>query len=68
MARRPYRGRDKKSYPLRRVVETWVDSETGVEWERLECGHELRRRQDAYGPTRPDRRRCRFCYQHKRKS
>lgn len=47
--------------PLRKVVDWFNDPETGAEKERLECGHVLNRKQDIYGPTNADRRRCRFC-------
>ena len=52
--------RDQVPAPLRRVVDTFND-ENGVQVERLECGHVVHRRQDAYGHTNAARRRCRHC-------
>jgi hypothetical protein len=50
--------------PLRRVVGTYrhVFPEGGwVLREVLECGHEQSIREDAYGWTDAERRRCRHC-------
>jgi len=43
------------SHPLRRVSSCSADEET------LECGHKQRVKQDAFGSTHPNRRRCRQC-------
>lgn len=47
--------------PLRQIVETFNDPETGGQRERLECGHVIHRKQDAFGYTTATRRRCPKC-------
>lgn len=47
--------------PLRRIIERFTDEATAVECERLECGHVLLRKQDAFGHTTAERRRCHKC-------
>ena len=41
---------DKRKMPLRKVVD-YFKNRYGSEMERLECGHEVRRKWDIYGPT-----------------
>lgn len=52
---------NRSSGPLRRIVGERVD-DNGVMRERLECGHEVPRREDVIGATNAARRRCRHCY------
>lgn len=52
--------RDKRKYPLRKVVEQFRNKH-GAWMERLECGHEVHEREDIYGPTNAYRRRCSKC-------
>lgn len=47
--------------PLRKVIESFNDKETGAMKERLECGHVQNVKQDIYGYTYANKRRCRKC-------
>lgn len=45
-----------------KVIHVTVDGiEATAQYERLECGHEQRRKEDICGPTNANRRRCRQC-------
>jgi hypothetical protein len=46
--------------PLRKVV-SYHQNEYGADREVLECGHEIGRKEDAYGYTTASRRRCWKC-------
>lgn len=57
-----------KLAPLRKVMSESVEvvslpsgATYNVDVETLECGHKVRRKSDAFGPTNAYRRRCRFC-------
>lgn len=51
----------KNSYPLRKIVDTFADEETGALKERLECGHIIGVKKDIYGHTTATKRRCWKC-------
>lgn len=53
---------NRNQYPLRKVVGYGLN-EHGGETEKLECGHEIPRRNDIYGPTNAYRRRCHLCHE-----
>jgi len=46
--------------PLRKIVD-WHLDDLGRRIEVLECGHEQAQKQDIYGATNAERRRCRKC-------
>jgi len=47
--------------PLRKIVADRYEPATDRVVEILECGHEVRRREDVIGETNAYRRRCRKC-------
>jgi len=48
-----------KMKPLRKIL--WENTVRGVEWEFLECGHQVLRKHDHYGHFKASSRRCGKC-------
>lgn len=56
---------DRRSYPLRKVVERGRDNELDFSKDYLECGHILPTPVDIIGERYPDKRRCHKCAKNK---
>ncbi len=51
---------DRRTAPLRKVIGRGVDH-LGDQTEHLECGHTILRKQNSFGYTTTDKRRCHKC-------